>query len=162
MSIAFSGSELINIAINIEKCGIAFYDIMSKSTEKSACAVFRYLADMERQHAKIFQDMLAGADKTKPPDSNDEEYQGYLQALVNSAVFTDEMTTSELANRVSSDIEAFELGIEAEKDSILFYYEMRDVMPPRAQPTVSRIIGEEKSHLRQLTELKKKLTEPKR
>jgi len=34
---------------------------------------------------------------------------------------------------------------------------MRDIMPQRAQSTVSRIIAEEKSHLRQLSEVKKKL-----
>jgi rubrerythrin len=62
-----------------------------------------------------------------------------------------------MATNVSSDIEAMELAIGAEKDSILFYYEMKDLMPQRAQPTVNKIIAEEKSHLRQLSELKKKL-----
>jgi rubrerythrin len=62
-----------------------------------------------------------------------------------------------MATKVSSDIEAMELAIGAEKDSILFYYEMKDIMPQRAQPTVNKIIAEEKSHLRQLSELKKRL-----
>jgi len=34
---------------------------------------------------------------------------------------------------------------------------MKDIMPERAQPTVNKIIAEEKSHLRQLSQLKKKL-----
>ncbi len=33
MSIAFSDSELINIAIGIERRGITFYDTMTKSTK---------------------------------------------------------------------------------------------------------------------------------
>jgi len=156
--ITFSGSELINIAIGIEKRGIAFYDTMAKSTENTATRdVFKYLADMERTHIHIFQDMLGEADKYQIPETYAGEYAAYLQALVDSAVFTDDTITSEMATQASSDIEAMELAIGAEKDSILFYYEMKEIMPQRAQPTVSKIITEEKSHLRKLSELKKKL-----
>ena len=87
------------------------------------------------------------------------EYAGYFQALVDSAVFTDDMITSEMATQVDNDIKALELGISAEKDSILFYYEMKDVMPKQALPTINRVIAEEKSHLRQLSEIKRRLAE---
>ena len=160
-SISFSGSELINIAIGIERNGIAFYDVMTRSTDNAATrSAFQYLADMEREHAKIFQSMLDEADKYQLPEAYTGEYTDYLQALVDSTVFTDEMATSEMATRASSDVEALELAIGAEKDSILFYYEMRDVMPQRAHSTVNKIIAEEKTHLRQLSELKKKLGTP--
>ena len=158
MSISFSGSELINLAIGIERRGIAFYDIMVRSTQNATARdVFQYLADMERQHIRVFQDMLGEADKYQMPETQAGEYAAYLQALVDSSVFTDDMVTSEMATQASSDIEAMELAIGAEKDSILFYYEMRDIMPQRARPTVNKIIAEEKSHLRQLSELKRKL-----
>jgi len=158
VSISFSGSELINIAIGIERRGIAFYDIMVRSTQNATARdVFQYLADMERQHIRVFQDMLGEADKYQMPETQAGEYAAYLQALVDSSVFTDDMVTSEMATQASSDIEAMELAIGAEKDSILFYYEMRDIMPQRARPTVNKIIAEEKSHLRQLSELKRKL-----
>lgn len=158
MSVTFSGSELINVAIGIERRGIAFYDIMSRSTKNAlARDIFQYLADMERQHVQIFQGMLGEADKYRLPETYAGEYATYLQALVDSAVFTNDMATSEMAARADSDIEAMELAVGAEKDSILFYYEMKDIMPQRAQETVNKIITEEKSHLRQLSELKRKL-----
>jgi len=158
VSISFSGSELINIAIGTERRGIAFYDIMAKSTENAVARdVFQYLADMERHHIQVFQGMLAEADKYQLSEAYTGEYAAYLQALVDSAVFSDDMVTSEMATEAESDIEAMELAIGAEKDSILFYYEMKEIMPQRAQPTVNKIIAEEKSHLRQLSELKKKL-----
>jgi len=94
--ISFSGSELINIAIGIERRGIAFYDIMTRSTENAATRdVFRYLANMEREHIHIFQSMLTEADKYQFPETYAGEYAAYLQALVDSAVFTDDMVTSE-------------------------------------------------------------------
>jgi rubrerythrin len=158
MSISWSGSDFINIAIGIERAGITFYEIMLKSTDNAAARdVFQYLADMERLHIQIFQGMLDAADKYQIPEAYSEEYTAYLQALVDSAVFTNDVITSEMATQVDNDIEAVELAMNAEKDSILFYYEMRDMVPERVHPTVNKIIAEEKSHLRQLTELKKKL-----
>ena len=159
MSIAFSISELINIAIGIERRGITFYDIMAKSTDNEvARRAFHRLADMEREHIQIFQGMLDEADKYQPAEAATEEYIGYLQALVDSAVFTDDVITSEMATQADSDIKALELGISAEKDSILFYYQMRDIMPDPALTMINKIIAEEKSHLRQLSEIKRGLT----
>jgi rubrerythrin len=159
MSISFSSGELINIAIGIERRGIAFYDIMARSTEDiTACGVFQHLADMEREHIRIFQSMLGEADSYQIPGYYVEEYAAYFKVLVDSAVFTDDMVASEVATQADSDIKAMELAIAAEKDSILFYYEMRNVVSPKVQPAVDRILTEEKSHLSQLSELKKKLT----
>jgi len=159
MSITFSGSELINIAIGIEKRGFAFYDIVAKSAgDAAASEVFHHLADMEREHIKIFQSMLGEADKYQPAETLTREYADYLQALVDSAVFTDDLITSEMATQADSTIRALELAISAEKDSIVFYYEMRDIMPQRAHPTMNKIIAEEKIHLQQLSEIKRKWT----
>ena len=158
MPITFSSSGLINIAIDIERMGVAFYDVMAKSTENAATRdVFQYLVDMEREHIQIFKEMLVESDKWQILETNAQNHAPYLKALADSAVFTDDMITSEKAARVDSDIEALELAIDAEKDSILFYHEMKEIMPQRAQATVNKIIDEEKSHLRQLSDLKKKL-----
>lgn len=159
MSIAFSSSELINTAIGIERRGITFYDIMAKSTDNEvARAVFDALVVMEREHIRIFQDMLNEADIQPSTDSSEHEFSGYLQALIDDAVFTDDLITSEMATEADSDIKALELAIAAEKDSILFYYEMRDLMPRGTAATINRIIAEEKTHLQQLTEIKRKLS----
>ncbi|MCL0097246.1 ferritin family protein [Dehalococcoidia bacterium] len=158
MSISFSTSELINIAIDIERRGMAFYDVMSQSTENAeARDLFRHLGEMKRQHVQIFRDMLGEAGKYQPSESDTEEYAAYLKALVDSAVFTDDLITSGMAANADSDIEALQLAIGAEKDAILFYYLMMDIMPPRTHPVVNKIIAEEKLHLRQLSEAKKRL-----
>ena len=156
MSISFYGNELINIAIGIERRGIAFYDVMARSTQNTkARQIFQYLVGMEREHIQIFQNMLSEADKYEVPETYAGEYAAYLQALVDSAVFTDDAVTSELATQSENDIAAVELGISAEKDSILFYSELKEVVPKRERATISRIIAEEKLHLRQLSDLKK-------
>ncbi len=159
MSVVFSGSELIDIAIGIERRGITFYDVMAKSTDNEmARTAFEGLVEMEREHLKTFQDMLAETDKHPARETSGQEYSDYVQALMDEAVFTDDLITSEIAMQADSDIKAIELGISAEKDSLLFYYEMKDNMPQRTVPVINRIIAEEKSHLQQLSEIKKKLS----
>ncbi len=158
MSISFYGNELINIAIGIERRGIAFYDVLARSTQNvKAREIFQYLVGMERDHIRIFQSMLDEADKYEVPEAYAGEYAAYLQALVDSAVFTDDTVTSELATQSENDIAAVELGVSAEKDSILFYYEMREIVPKSTRATIDKIIAEEKLHLRQLSELRKML-----
>jgi rubrerythrin len=156
MTILFTGGDLINTAIDIERRGVIFYDIMAKSTENDlARETFQNLADMEREHIKIFEGMLSGTEKSGTDADDSAEYAAYLQSLVDSAVFTDDLVASEMATQADSDLEALELAISVEKDSILFYYEIRGVMTAKFRPLVDRVIAEEKSHLRQLAELKK-------
>jgi len=161
MFISLSGNDLINLAIDIERRGIAFYDIMARSTDNEAARdLFQHLVEMERGHIKIFQDMLDKVDTSQTTKESNRECTDYLRSLVDNAVFNDDLVTSEMASQVDSDIKALELGISAEKDSLLFYYEMKDIMPQKAQPTLNKIIVEEKSHLRGLSELKQRLEEP--
>ena len=158
MSIVFSAGEAISIAMGIEKRGIAFYDIMARSTDDAeAREVFEGLVGMEREHLKTFQGMLGEVEGQPPPEASGQEYSGYFQALVDNAVFTEDMIASGTAAD-ESDVQALDLAIGAEKDSILFYYEMKDIMPRRFVPLVERIIAEEKSHLQQLSEIKKKIS----
>jgi rubrerythrin len=158
MSIVFSPAELINIAIGIERSGITFYDIMSRTTDSEmAREIFEEFVEMEREHLSLFQDMLASTDKRLPPEASAPEYSNYLQALIDDAVFTNDAIMGEMVSQTDSDTKALEVGIRAEKDSILFYHEMKDIMPAAAIPVMDRIISEEKSHLQQLTAIKNKL-----
>ena len=160
MSMSLSGNDLINVAIDIERRGIAFYDIMARSADnETARDLFQHLVEMERGHIKVFQDMLDNVDASQTAKESNSDYTDYLQALVDNAVFNDDLVTSEMASQADSDIKALELGISAEKDSLLFYYEMKDIMPQQAQSVVNKIITEEKSHLRGLSKLKRLLEE---
>jgi rubrerythrin len=158
MSIVSSGDELIRIAIDIERRGISFYDVIAKSTDNEiAKETFEELVAMEREHLSLFQEMLAELEGSTSEETTPQEYPEYIQSLINEAVFSDDMVTSEMATQADSDIKAVDLGISAEKDSILFYYELKDNVPRRVVPLVDRIIAEEKTHLQQLSEIKKKL-----
>ena len=159
MGIFFSGKELINFAIGIERNGIAFYGSLGKTARNTAAQdAYRYLADEERGHLKIFQNMLDSSGAYQPPETLTEEYDLYLKALLDSVVFEDDKVARRMAENASSDAEAIHIALGAEKDSILFYKEMRELVRVADREVVDRIIEEEKSHLRQLSELKRSLT----
>lgn len=155
MGILFSGSELIDIALGIEKNGVAFYDSLAESTRsEKAREVYRHLAGEERKHIEIFQDMLAPLAGHHPPETYTEEYDLYLKSLVDAAIFNNEHSAREMAKQAASEIEAIQIALGAEKDSILFYSEIRDVVRRTNREMVYKIIEEERSHLRQLLQLK--------
>ena len=160
MSILFSGSELLEVALGIEKNGTAFYQALADKTKnKDAKAIYDYLAGEEKKHLNAFQGMLDSVGKYQPPESYPGEYMLYLKSLVDSTVFTDLTTAQRKAEKTSSETEALDIGIQAEKDSILFYVEMQNLVSPPARRVVSGIIDEEKSHLKQLSELKQAVQE---
>jgi rubrerythrin len=160
MSIIFSGSELLEVALGIEKNGAAFYQALaSKTKDKSTRAIYKHLADEEIKHQKIFQGMLDAVGKYQPPEGYTEEYALYLKSLVDSSVFTNVSQAQQKAAKVSSEAQALDIGIQAEKDSILFYTEMKNLVKPADRQLVLNIIDEEQSHLSQLSQLKQALSE---
>ena len=158
MGIFFSGRELIEIAIGIEKNGAIFYDSLAGSAKNPwARDTYKNLADKEREHTAVFQKMLDSVGESKPPETYTEQYNLYLKALIDSLVFTDDKVSLKMAQNVNSDAEAIQIAMGAEKDSILFYVEVKDLVRRSERKVVGKIIEEEKSHLRQLTEIKKNL-----
>ena len=130
MASFFSGSELMKVAIGIEQRGIVFYETMAHSTQNiGARQVFAELVDMERSHIEVFESMLTDKDKYSALESHPAGYDDYLKALIDTAVFTDELITGEQASAAETDIKAVELAIAIEKDSILFYDKIRETVP---------------------------------
>ncbi|MFC1847130.1 ferritin family protein [Chloroflexota bacterium] len=158
MSISFSSGELLAIAIDIERNGIAFYDVMAKSAENEEVrCLFQSLVDMEHRHIETFQAMLLEAGGYGAERAYEGEEAAYLKSLVESNIFSDDAITGEMVTRLDSDIEALELAVNLEKDSILFYYQLKDIAQPKEQKLLDGIIAEEKSHLRDLSAVRREL-----
>ncbi len=155
----FSAAELLDIAVGIERNGVAYYDSLSQATgDPTLKKTYEQLADMERHHVDVFQQMrsaVSGAGAVVPVE-DEVEYGAYLKALIDSSVFTDDTVARELARSVGCPAEALQLALGAEKDSILFYTEMRDLVPQRQREAVDNIIKEERSHVRLLSDLKQR------
>lgn len=159
MTISFSPLELYNIAIAVERRGAAFYDTLARTCgSENMKQAFLALAAMEHKHIQTFQKLLEEAPSNAGEGYDSEEYAPYFQALVESAVFNDDLAASDLVSKADTDRQAVEVGIEAEKDSILFYEQLREIVAGNASEDIAMVISEEKAHLRKLAELKAQLS----
>lgn len=154
----FSGSEIVQLGIQIEKNGRDFYSLVAKNSKNPKVQeIFKYLAGEEEKHIAVFQDILDKTDKYEPQGLDADAYFAYMNSLVSEYVFSQKDKGKEIASTIKTDREAVELGIKAEKDSIIFYEGIKNTVPSYEQKIVEELIAQEQEHLRKLLDLKKNL-----
>ena len=154
----FAGSEVVELGIQIEKNGRDFYrTLTAQSKNQKAQDIFKYLAGEEEKHIAVFQKILSSLENYQPAEAYPGEYFAYMNALASEYVFTQENKGGEVAKKIKSDKEAIGKGIGFEKDSIIFYEGMKKIVPAYDQKVVEELIIQEQGHLRQLTELERKI-----
>ena len=119
--------------------------------EKNKILRTHLIAGEEARHLAIFEGMAGRIDKIElPAGSNEAEYMEYVQALLDShALFCGGAPEKDLANAADA-IAAIELASRFEKDTILYFREMMDLMPVAESGIVKQVLDEERGHLRQL------------
>jgi len=157
MSNIFSGSEIVEMAIQIEKNGRDFYNKVSEFLKgKDTKRIFKYLASQEEKHIKVFEDMLSAVKKYEPSEAYTDEYFSYIKALSEEHIFTKKKKGKEIADTVKDGRRAVELGLSFERDSILFYYEMKNFVPESEHNIIDNLIREEQMHLKKLSLFRRK------
>ncbi len=145
-----SDDEVIMVAINLEDEGYKFYDSAVKASKsKESREIFQRLKDEEGEHKKIFKEMLNNLPPKDPKRYFDikDEVAAYLNSLIETGVFKEKSPMDKI-----SEIDALQMGIDAERDSILFYTSARDSsINPKGKEIMSKLIAVEKEHLVMLT-----------
>jgi rubrerythrin len=145
-------ADAVEMAMGIETSGEAFYRAVAKKAETLETRVlFEYLADQEVGHYKTFERL--GKELADAPLMSQEEweqYQEYLQATVQSALFEGPEKALAAAETVTDDKDALRMAMGFEKETILFFYNVREVATGGRKEIVDRIIDEEKKHVRRL------------
>lgn len=151
----FTGSEIVELGIQIEKNGMDFYNTLVKQSKNpSARDIFKFLAREEEKHIVVFQKILEKMEKYEPSESYPGEYFAYMNALAGEYVFTQKDKGEEIAKETKTDKEAVEKGVGFEKDSIIFYEGIKKVVPEDDHKVIDELISQEQNHLRQLLDLK--------
>jgi rubrerythrin len=153
-----TAAEALKWALEIENNGEAFYNaVAARSADPEVKALFEDLAAQERGHYQVFQRMLEGV---KPdPDLSGigyevEEYQTYLQVALDRALFAGPDKGLTLAKQAQDQETALRAAMSFEKDTLLFFYDLREMMVSEAERrVVSDIILEEKAHVRRLAKM---------
>jgi rubrerythrin len=154
----FAASDIVEVAIRIEENGVNFYkfaeQIAKKEDEKK---LFAQLAQAEVAHKKTFEKLFASMEKNNPPESYEGEFGAYLRSYVdNNLIFTKEIMDQQLA-KVKDTSAALDFAIQRELDSILYYHEIKKLVPAAQHETLEQIIEEERKHFLSLTAMKKSL-----
>ncbi len=152
MGSLFNSGEIMKLAIQIEKNGAAFYERAGGASRSAAAKkLFEFLRGEELKHLATFEGMLLEIDENDPGESYKGEQAEYMMALAQSNIFPDKFGD----HRALDDAAAISVGIGIEKDSILFYSEMRKYVGREYQKTIDDVISQEKEHFRRLARLKK-------
>jgi len=157
MSVIFDPSEVFQLAIRIEENGEKFYRQMAdKMTDPKIKELFNFLAQEEIGHRKFYQDVLADMESFEPYESYPGEYFSYLKAYANNVIFNQEAFDEQL-NTINDAITALDFAIRAELDSILYYQEIKNIVPKEKQNKVDEIVEEERRHFAKLSDIKNNL-----
>jgi rubrerythrin len=160
----FNIDEVFEMAEQIERNGVAFYskaaEMFPEYTKKS---IFLKLAEMEKEHEKRFHQMRLDLAKKERELSQFLDPQGeaaaYLRAMVSGKVFDPKLDPTTRFNQVRSLSEVLRIAIDVEKDSIIFYLGLKEMIPQGlGKDKIDLIVREEMSHVTILSDLLEKLS----
>ena len=148
----FTAAEALEMAKEIEQNGETFYSAAAEATpDREIKELFEDLAVQERAHYKVFQRMLEdlGASPDLPP-AEQEEYRAYVTAALDNALFAGPDIALALAKGATDRLSAIRAAMGFEKDTMLFFYDLREMVGESQREAVAAVIREEKRHLRRL------------
>lgn len=159
----FNAEEVFHIAIQIEQNGEEFYNLMVKQVaDNKTKDVCQRLAGEEHKHRLMFEGLLIELVAKKGSVYNLTEFPesdlAYLKALADTNVFTHKLNTAAFSNPMPSAQNAVKLALDFEKDSILFFLQMKKFTRPEwGQVEIDKLIEQEQEHIRLLTGLLKEI-----
>ena len=158
----YTAKEVFEMAIQIEKNGAAFYRRAAQLREDVSDKSFlESLADMEDRHKETFEGMkqqISDLEKTQTVFDPHEELLLYLKAMADSHGGEGNPDILSLFNGKETMEEIISTAIDLEKESILFYIGLADMVPAKyGRDKISGIINEEKNHVAQLSGFLKKI-----
>ncbi len=156
MKYKYTAQDVLEMAIQIEENGAAFYrraaELQDDSDDK---AFLEDLADMEDRHRATFEGMkqqLSDLEKTQTVFDPEKEGALYLKAMADSHGGEGNPDILAFFNGRETMEEVIATAIDLEKESILFYVGLEDIVPAKyGRDKISGIIGEEKNHVAQLS-----------
>ena len=157
----FTLLEAVATAVTMEEEGVRFYTLaMEKAVDPEVQIMSRFLRDVEYEHIEYFRDLLDSlsshaGEKTPPLDPDTESS---LRYLAESGVFPANGAAGRALDGIRDVCDMLRLGIQAEKDSILYYRDLLEQIPfPDAAAAIRKILAEEKQHFLMLSGLLQRL-----
>jgi rubrerythrin len=157
MSVVFSGDEIIEMAVRTEATGYAFYSLAKKNAKSTELKdLFGYLAEEELNHKTTYEgmtDVIGESAQGVPVDWDELGF--YIQSMIESSLFLGADKNINLAAKVNDDKQAIDFALGFEKDTLLFFYQLRDLVKTVNKPVIEKIIKQEQLHIQKLSAMKR-------
>jgi rubrerythrin len=152
MGFEYNADEILEMAEQIERNGARFYRRAAElARDEEVKNVLLDLAAWEDGHQKVFASMRQDlTDQQHQPTTFAPEHETslYLQAMADGNVFDIRADPAEMLTGTQSKKEIFELAIGQEKNSIVFYLGLKEMVPRTlGKDKVDQIIKEEMGHI---------------
>lgn len=147
----FSEAEALQLAQKIEDDGIKFYLKAAEIVENPEVKkTFKELAKEEEKHVGFFKGMLEKIIKEKNLDieANSGAEERFFD-FIDPKIFGDIFDLEKIVSNIKTDINAVELGEDAEVNSINFYKALlKNTESEEGKKIIKDIIKEEQTHLK--------------
>jgi rubrerythrin len=152
MGYEFNADEIFEIAERIEHNGGRFYRQAAKNTaDAKAKQMLEKLAAMEDDHEKTFAGLrakLTAKEKEAGRFDPQDELVLYLHAFADGHIFDSKTDPASLLTGKETVAQILRTAIGMEKDSIVFYLGVKDMVPESiGKERIEAIILEERSHI---------------
>jgi rubrerythrin len=155
MKIYFNADEVFEMAEEIERQGARFYEkAATLFKEPEVKQMLTSLSGMEVGHEKLFSSMRARllSDEYKGYDP-EEAAAAYIRAFTEGRVFDTKKNMCDSLTPATTLRDVLGMAIQAEKNSILFYTGIMQILPEaKGRDAVEKIIIEEMKHVVSLTD----------
>ena len=155
MGIAFIADEIFEMAEQLERNGAKYYyRAAALNSDQDIRKKLIEFGKMEENHEKVFAAMRAELPASHRIDTvpdPDNQAALYLRAMADGYVFDLKKDPSEVLTENTSMEQILKTAIGLEKDSVIFYLEMKDIVPANlGKEKIDAIIKEEMDHIRAL------------
>jgi len=147
----FSVNEILDMAIRIENNGEKVYrDTTEKLSQPDLISLLEWMADEEAKHAEWFSNLKNEASANSSNPFVEEMSRELFNDLLGEKNFSHEEVNF---SKIGSIKELFEIFIEFEKDTVLFYEMLQPFIENEdTLAHLSKIIAEENNHIAHLKE----------
>ena len=151
MTVTFNAFEIFEIAEQIERNGTSFYIRAAELfDDPETSRMFLKLAEWEKQHEQIFAGMkrqLSEKDQVESPLGPDALLPD-PRVMAGLAVFGIRSDPKKELHGRQNKTDILRRAVEKEKDSIVFYYGLKEFVPVEADKVkIDDIIKEEMKHI---------------
>ena len=152
MSFEFNADEILEMAVQIERNGARFYRKAAELVEEATVRkLFQDLAAWEDGHERAFATIRTDlAQQEREPRVFDPEHETsvYLRAMADGHVFDARVDPADRLTGKESAEDILRMAIGQEKDSIVFYTGLKEMISQAAgRERIEEIIKEEMGHI---------------